>query len=209
MSMIGTATVLRPLTPNVSMTSDDDDHHNLTPIFGNPAQYMSPNPQRCHHPVQLCQKLQATPDTLKCPPRKNKVQGTISVPMTYLARRQAHIKTVVSSEADGLQNLTLHTHLENNESVTGYLVFGKSYEQVIEETFADFLHQTAQPGESAQNRQLKRNPSIAGLQSGVFTFTPRGVSQAATCDGLFNTVNFNSQKLDVEENSLHLFEDQN
>ena len=76
--------------------------------------------------------------------------------------------------ADELQNLTLHPHPQRNEWETGCLISGKSYDQVIEETVADYLNQTAQPGETVRERQIKRNAFIEGIQSGVFTFVPPG-----------------------------------
>ena len=79
--------------------------------------------------------------------------------------------------AIGLQNLTLHSHPQRNEWVTGCLVCRKSYDQVIEETVADYLNHTAQPGETVRERQIKRNAFIDGVQSGVFTFLPQDVSQ--------------------------------
>ena len=75
--------------------------------------------------------------------------------------------------ADELRNLTLHPHPQRNEWATGCLVCGKSYDQVIEETTADNIDQTAQPGETVRERQIKRNAFIDGVQSGVFTFIPR------------------------------------
>ena len=77
------------------------------------------------------------------------------------------------SVADGLRNLTLHPHPQRNEWVTSCLVCGKSYDQVIEKTVADYLDQTAQPGETVRERQIKRNAFIGGIQSGVSTFIPR------------------------------------
>ena len=38
----------------------------------------------------------------------------------------------------------MHPHPQRNQWVTGCLVCGKSYDQVIEETVADYLDQTAQ-----------------------------------------------------------------
>ena len=84
----------------------------------------------------------------------------------------------ISTVAYGLQTLTLHHHPPGNEWVAGCLVCGKSYDQVIEETVADYLNQTAQPGETVQERQIKRNAFIDGVQRRVFTFLPPGVSQA-------------------------------
>ena len=63
----------------------------------------------------------------------------------------------VSTVANRLHNLTLHPHSQRNEWVTGCLVCGKSYDQVIEETVADYLNQTAQPGETVRDRQIKSN----------------------------------------------------
>ena len=111
------------------------------------------------------------------------------------------------SVADGLRNLTLHHHPQRNEWVKICLVCGKSYDQVREETVADYLDQTAQPGETVRERQIKRNAFIDGLQSGVFTFIPPGVSQAAACDGLVYSVNCNGQNSGTQGYALPLFED--
>ena len=68
----------------------------------------------------------------------------------------------------------MHPHPQRNEWVTACLVCGRSYDQVIEETVADYLNQTAQLGETVRDRQIKRNAFIDGIQSGVFTFLPLG-----------------------------------
>ena len=94
--------------------------------------------------------------------------------MIDLAYRHQHNITT-STVADGLQNLTLHPHPRRNELVTGCLVCGKTYDQVIEETVADYLNHTAQPGETVRERQIRRNAFIHGIQSGVFTFLRPGV----------------------------------
>ena len=75
--------------------------------------------------------------------------------------------------AKGLQSLTLHPHPQRNELVTGCLVCRKAYDQVIEETVADYLNQTEKPGETVRERQIKRNYFIDGNQSGVTYFLPR------------------------------------
>ena len=46
-----------------------------------------------------------------------------------------------------------------------------------------------------------------GIQSGVFTFVPPGVSQAAACDGLVYSINYNGQNLGMQGYALSLFED--
>ena len=101
----------------------------------------------------------------------------------------------------------MHPHPQRNEWVTGCLVCGKSYDQIIEETVADYLNQTAQPGETVRERQIKRNAFIDGIQSGFFTFLPLVVSQAAPCDGLVYFVNLNGQNMGTQGYALPLFED--
>ena len=109
--------------------------------------------------------------------------------------------------ADELRNLTLHPHPHGNETVTSCLICGKSYDQVIAETAADYLNQTAQQGETVRERQIKRNAFIDGVQSGVLTFIPPGVSQAAACDGMIYSVNYNGQNSVTQGHALPLFED--
>ena len=78
----------------------------------------------------------------------------------------------------------------------------------MEETVTDYPHQTAQPGESLLDQQLKRYAFLAVLQSGVFTFITRGVSQVATCDGFTCTANFDSENSEVQEYPLPLLDNQ-
>ena len=113
----------------------------------------------------------------------------------------------MTTVTDGLQNLTLHPHPQRNEWVTGCLVCGKTYDQVIEETTADYLNQTAQSGETVRERQIKRKAFIDGIHSGVFTFLPPGVSQAAACDGLLYSVNVIGQNAGTQGYALPLIED--
>ena len=64
---MGTETIIYPPTPTTSMISHDEEHPNLTPIFGNPEQYTSHIQQRRNHPIQRCRKLQPLPDTPEIP----------------------------------------------------------------------------------------------------------------------------------------------
>ena len=201
-SNMGTETIFYPPTPNTSMISDDEDPMNPTPIIGNPEQYTPQIPPRRNHPIQLCQHVQPIPDTPESPTPENRGQSDDFYPNNIPLNNPPNIIAV----ADELRNLTLHPHPQRNEWVTGCLVCGKSYDQVIEETVADYLDQTAQPGETVRERQIKRNAFIDGVQSGVFTFIPPGVSQAAACDGLVYSVNLGRQNLGTQGYTLPLFE---
>ena len=121
--------------------------------------------------------------------------------------RYTHPPPNIVAVSDELRNLILHPHPHRAETVTSCLVCGKSYDQVIAETVAEYLNQTAQPGETVRERQIKRNAFIDGVQSGVFTFIPPGVSQAAACDGMIYSVNYNGQNSVTQGYALLLFED--
>ena len=210
MSLSATSAPQHPITPPTSLISDDENDDMLTPTIGNPAQFVPYTPN--HHPIplQLRQQMTPIPDTPESPTPENRGQPDTfrpydipNEPSSTISNNPPYITTV----ADGLRNLTLHPHPPRNEWVTGCLVCGKSYKQVIEETVADYLNQTAQPGETVRERQIKRNAFIDGIQSGVFIFRPPGVSQAADCDGLVCSVNYIGQNLGTQGYALPLFED--
>ena len=190
--------------------SDDDNDEVLTPIIGNPTQRL-PYTQNPHpNPLQLCQQLTPIPDTPESPTPENRGQPDIFRPygLPNPSPSTSLNNTLnTSAVADELHNLALHPHPARNERVTGYWVFGKSYDQVIEETVADYLNQTAQPGETVRETQNKRNAILDGIQSGVFTFLHPGVSQAATYDGLIYSVHFNGQNSGMQGYAIPLFEE--
>ena len=182
----------------------------LTPLTGNPAQFLPYTPNRHPIPIQLCQQITPIPDTPESPTTKNCGQSDIFRPYdipNQLSSSLLHNPPNITTVTDGLQNLTLHPHPQRNEWVTGCLICEKSYDQVIEETVADYLNQTAQPSETVWERQIERNAFIDGIQSGVFNFIPAGVSQAATCDSLVYSINLNGQNAGTQGYALPLFED--
>ena len=196
MSLSGTSALQYPTTPPTSLISDDENDDLLTPIVGNPAQFYNPN----RHPIllQLCQQITPIPDTPESPTPENRGQSDIFRPYDIPSQTSSTLinnppPPNLTTVADGLRNLTLHPHPQRNEWVTGCLVCGKSYDQVIEETVADYLNQTAQLRETVRERQIKRNAFIDGIWSRVFTFLPTGVSQAAACNGLVYSVNYRGQ----------------
>ena len=159
MSLSGTSAPQYPITPPTSLISDDEDDDMLIPKTGNPAQFLPYTPSRHPIPIQLCQQKTPIPDTPESPTPENRGQSDKFCPDDLpnqpssipLNNPPPNIMTV----ADELRNLTLHPHPQRNEWVTGCLICGKSYNQVIEETVADYLNQTAQPGETVRERQIK------------------------------------------------------
>ena len=177
MSLSGTSAPHYPTTPPTSLISDDKDDDMLTPIICNPAQFLHCTLNRHPIPIQICQQITPIPDTPESPIPENRGQPDIFRPYDIPNEPSSTILNnpppIITTVTDGLPNLTLHPHPQRNEWVTGCLICGKCYDQVIEETVADYFDQTAQPCETVRERQIKRNAFIDGIQSGVFTFIPR------------------------------------
>ena len=140
----------------------------LTPIIGNPAQFLPYTPTRQPIPVQLCQKRTPSPenrghsDHVRPDDIPNQPS---SIPLNNLP--PPNITTV----ADGLRNMTLQPHPQRNEWVTGCLECGKSYDPVIEETTADYLNQTPQSGETV--RESKETLSLMAFRAESSLLSPR------------------------------------
>ena len=177
MSLSSTSALQCPTTPPTSLISDDENDDMLTPITGNPAQFLPYTPNRHPIPIQLCQHITPIPETPESPTPENRGQPDMfrpydipNEPSSIPLNNPPNITTV----ADELRKMTLHPHPQRNEWVIGCLVCGKSYDQVTEETVADCLNQSAQPGETVREGQIKRNAFIDCIQSGVFIFLPPG-----------------------------------
>ena len=125
------------------------------------------------------------------PPRKN-VDKVICFPRTICHTHETsnYFLPNVSTVIEILQKMTLIAHMESNAYATSCLVCGKPYGQVIEETIAHYLHQTAETEVSVRDKVLTCNAFLDGLHSGVFTFVPRLVSQGAAFDNPMYAVNF-------------------
>ena len=75
-----------------------------------------------------------------------------------------HLFPDISKKAQDLQNLTLHAHLQDNAYITGRLVCGKHYNQVIEHTIAGCLEQPAEPHRTIRQRLLENREFLERLQ---------------------------------------------
>ena len=75
MSLSGTSAPQYSITPPTSLISDDEDDDMLTPITGNPAQFLPDTPNRHPIPIQLCQQITPIPDTPESPIPENRGQS--------------------------------------------------------------------------------------------------------------------------------------
>ena len=75
MSLSGTYAPQYPITPPTSLISDDEDDDMLTPIPGNPAQFLPYPPNRHPIPIPLCQQKIPIPDMPESPTPINRGQS--------------------------------------------------------------------------------------------------------------------------------------
>ena len=125
MSLSGNSAPQCPTTPPTSLISDDEDNEMLTSTDGVCAQFSTCTRDR--RPI---------PDTPQSPTPENCGQSVDFHPTNIPLHNPPNIVTV----SDELRNLTLHPHPRRNETITSCLICGKSYDQVIEETAADYLN---------------------------------------------------------------------
>ena len=168
LSTCGTTNLQNPSTPPTSLISDDDDDELFAPIAGNPTQTAHDVLDRHPHPIQKCQKPTPISETPESPTPENRGQCDVfrAYGLTSTVATSNYPLLSISTVIQCTQNLTLHAHMKSITCVTRCLICSKPYDQVIEETVADYLHRTAEPWESVKDRVLKRNAFLDRLQSG-------------------------------------------
>ena len=75
MSLSRTSAPQYPITPPISLISDDDNDDMTTPIVGNPTQFLPYIPNRHPFSRQLCQQMTTIPDTPESPTPGNRGQS--------------------------------------------------------------------------------------------------------------------------------------
>ena len=76
----------------------------------------------------------------------------------------------------------------NDVLYSGCVVCGKSFQAIKEDVPLGYLESTHIPGKTYEQRQSRRRTFQAGMKAGSFIIIPRGVSQAAACDGILYRV---------------------
>ena len=165
-----------PTTPPTSLTSDDNNDEVFTPKFDNLAQLTPYTPIRHPTPLQLCQPTTPTPETRRnLRLQKIVCNQTSSVPTIFPNHRQLFHLTTPLLFRQWLLDCKIWHWTPIRHAMRGDGMFG--LRQIIRPSYwkkivADYLNQTAQPGETVREGQKKRNAFIDGIQSGVFTFLP-------------------------------------
>ena len=117
-SLSGTSALQCPTTPPTSLISDDENDDMLTPITGNPGRFLPYTPNRHPIPIQLCQQKIPIPETPESPTPENRGQSDNFRPddiPTQPSSIPLKNPPIITTVADGLQNVTMHPHPQRNE----------------------------------------------------------------------------------------------
>ena len=106
-----------------------------------------------------------------------------------------------------LKELALQAHSDVENQTSECIVCGKSYQQVIGETAASFLHSAAELWETTRELDMKKQALLAGLQSNVITFISREVSQVVAFDGIIYSINNGDPTKEPQRKFLPLLQD--
>ena len=141
------------------------------------------NKTRKNHPIELCKSVSPIPDTPNRNPdifRPYDLPGPSREPV--MQRDQ-----MVNLVSGHLENITIAEPKAARYS--DCIICGRSYEKIEEETVQTYLQRTMEEGKPTETIELRRRAFLAGMEAGTFMFVPRGLSQAAACDGNLYTMN--------------------
>ena len=135
-------------------------------------------------PIKYCGQLTSIVDSPQSPPPHER--GPIYNNREYTPTTQSQMPLQPNSHIQGLSVRIASQCGQPNQAQYGdCIVCGRSYEQIKETAVLGYLESTTYRGESYDNRQRRRDAYLAGMDQGTVLFIPRGVSQAAACDGNF------------------------
>ena len=133
-------------------------------------------------PISLCSNLVPLVDTPLSPPLSE--QGPSHARHDYSCQYNTNSSAPLNAHIQGI-SVRFGSHCGGpNAAIYGYcIVCGRSYEQIRETAVLAYLESTSTRDESYQEWQRRRNAYLEGINQGTVLLVPRGVSQAAACDG--------------------------
>ena len=126
-------------------------------------------------PIKYCGNLTPIVDSPQSPPPHER--GPTYGPNGNNLPRQLNQPLPLSSHIQGISvRMASHCGQHNSATYGDCIVWGRSYEQIKETAVLDLNY---------ADRLRRRAAYLAGMDQGTVLFIPRGVSQAAACDGNF------------------------
>ena len=150
-----------------------------------PASYCAQNVDQ--HPIAVCSQLDPVPATPASPPLVDQMPC-----YQYDSQQQHEQYTDQWAQNQHITGLAIsvsgYCGQPNETYHSGCVVCGKSFPEISEEITLGYLEGSHVSGETYDQRMAKRRAFQAGIRAGSFVLVPRGVSQAAACDGILYQV---------------------
>ena len=139
--------------------------------------------QRIGSPViSQCGQLKPQIDTPLSPPAHER--GPYVGPSFTGQQQQTIPPLLLSSHIQGISvRMAAHCGQPNTAQYGDCIVCGRNFEQIKETAVLGYLEATTYRGEPYGEQLRRREAYLAGMDQGTVLFVPRGVSQAAACDG--------------------------
>ena len=132
--------------------------------------------------IRQCGQLKPQIDTPLSPPAHER--GRYVGPSFTEQQQQTIHPLPLSSHIQGISvRMAAHCGQPNTAQYGDCIVCGPNYEQIKETAVLGYLEATTYRGEPYGEQLRRREAYLAGVDQGTVLFVPRGVSQAAVCDG--------------------------
>ena len=176
------ATVTPPSTPRRQLFSREDFNFDMGRGWI--------SEERKNHPIEICRTIVPVADTPESPDTPNR-RPDIYRP--YDLPGPSKKQENVSFQGTSVNTITGHmeeVRLNHDEKgkFSDCIICGRSYENIMESAVEEYLKRTWMAGEPQNSVDCRRSAFVAGLEAGTFMFVPRGLSQAAACDGNLYTM---------------------
>ena len=150
---------------------------------------------RSNHPIEVCRNIipeRDTPISPDTPNRRPEIFRPYDLPgqgaSTSALPTRDQAVDLISGHLENVE-IRREDEVSGQQRFSHCLICGRPYEQIVDEAVIDYLLQTEKRGETMETKQAKREAFLAGMTAGTFMFVPRGLSQAAACDGTLYTIN--------------------
>ena len=145
-----------------------------------PSTYAVVQPQQ--HPIAQCSQIDPVPYSPMSPPLADQHPNYPLQEHAYDDQAESHWARNQHITGLGI-SVSGMCGQPNDVLYGGCVVCGKSFQAIKEEVTLGYLESTHVPGETSEQRKSRRRAFQAGIKAGSFIIIPRGVSQAAACDG--------------------------
>ena len=123
-----------------------------------------------------------TPQSPDTPNRRPDIYRPYDLPGPSERRKESSFQVANVNTITGHMEKVQLGH-EGATQLSDCIICGRSYKDIMETAVQEYLKRTWNINEPKESVDSRKAAFMAGLEAGTFMFVPRGLSQAAACDG--------------------------